>query len=384
MIGKMRSDWWMRGGFLFLAVLSVASLTGLPGLAGLPEPAALAETTEPAETTGLAGPVLAPATRLSRIAFGSCADQDDPQPIWSQILGMRPQLFLFIGDNIYGDTSEMEEMRAKYRQLASIPGFARLRRLVPIMATWDDHDYGLNDGGAEFEQRAASQKEFEDFWRVPAASPRRKREGVYDASIFGPPGNRVQVILLDTRYHRSPLKPRPEGMPGVGRYVPDDNPGKTLLGAEQWRWLGEELRRPAEVRLIASSIQVVAEDHGWEKWMNLPRERERLFGLIRETKANGVIFLSGDRHLAELSMMDGGVGYPIYDLTASGMNNASHVWRPYEENRHRVGTMNWGDNFGLLTIDWKQVDPVISMQIRDLDGEINIQRKIRLSTIGRR
>ena len=113
MIGKMRSDWWMRGGFLFLAVLSVASLTGLPGLAGLPEPAALAETTEPAETTGLAGPVLAPATRLSRIAFGSCADQDDPQPIWSQILGMRPQLFLFIGDNIYGDTSEMEEMRAK-------------------------------------------------------------------------------------------------------------------------------------------------------------------------------------------------------------------------------------------------------------------------------
>lgn len=366
MIGKMRSDWWMRGGFLFLAVLSVASL------AGLSEPA------------GLAGPVLAPATRLSRIAFGSCAVQDDPQPIWSQILGMRPQLFLFIGDNIYGDTSEMEEMREKYRQLASIPGFARLRRLVPIMATWDDHDYGLNDGGAEFEQRAASQKEFEDFWRVPADSPRRKREGVYDASIFGPPGNRVQVILLDTRYHRSPLKPRPEGMPGVGRYVPDDNPGKTLLGAEQWRWLGEELRRPAEVRLIASSIQVVAEDHGWEKWMNLPRERERLFGLIRETKANGVIFLSGDRHLAELSMMDGGVGYPLYDLTASGMNNASHVWRPYEENRHRVGTMNWGDNFGLLTIDWKQVDPVISMQIRDLDGEINIQRKIRLSTIGRR
>ncbi|MFM8392386.1 MAG: alkaline phosphatase D family protein [Acidobacteriota bacterium] len=320
-------------------------------------------------------------TRLTRIAFGSCATQDDPQPIWKQILATNPQLFLFIGDNIYGDTEDMAEMRDKYRQLAEIPEFARLRRAVPIMATWDDHDYGLNDGGAEFTQRDASQREFQDFWGVPTGSPLRKRAGVYDAAIFGPAGNRVQIILLDTRYHRSPLKRRPEGMPGVGRYVADETPGKTMLGEEQWRWLEEELRRPAELRLIASSIQVIPEDHGWEKWMNLPGERERLFQLIRRTAASGVIFLSGDRHLAELSMMDGGVGYPLYDLTASGLNNASHAWRPYEVNRHRVGTMNWGDNFGLVTIDWRQSDPVISLQIRDLDGDINIQRKIRLSTL---
>ncbi len=326
-------------------------------------------------------PVLAPGTRLTRIAFGSCATQDDPQPIWRSILAVNPQLFLFIGDNIYGDTEDMEEMRAKYRQLAEIPGFARLRRLVPVMATWDDHDYGLNDGGADFAGRRESQQVFQDFWGIAAASPLRKREGVYDAAVFGPAGNRVQVILLDTRYHRSALRPRPAGAPGVGRYVPDETPGKTMLGEEQWRWLEAQLRQPAEVRLIASSIQVVAEDHGWEKWMNLPRERERLYGLIRTTGARGVIFLSGDRHLAELSMMDGGLGYPVYDLTASGMNNASHVWRPYEVNRHRVGTMNWGDNFGLLTIDWRSADPVIAMQIRDLDGEINIQRKIRLSTL---
>jgi len=157
-----------------------------------------------------------------------------------------------------------------------------------------------------------------------------------------------------------------------------------MLGEAQWRWLEAQLREPAEVRLLASSIQVVAEDHGWEKWMNLPRERERLFTLIRETGATGVLFLSGDRHLAELSMMDGGAGYPLYDLTASGMNNASKVWRPYEVNRHRVGTMNWGNNFGMITIDWSPSDPVIALQIRDEDGQINIQRRIRLSTIQRR
>lgn len=330
------------------------------------------------------GPVLPGRTPLTRIALGSCANQDQPQPIWKQILATDPQLFLFIGDNIYGDTGEMAVMEAKYRQLAAIPGFAQLRRRVPILATWDDHDFGLNDGGADYPQRAASQRVFQDFWGVPADSPLRRQEGVYHSAVYGPVGKRVQVILLDTRYHRSPLKPRPAGQPGVGRYLPDETPGKTMLGEAQWRWLEAQLREPAEVRLLASSIQVVAEDHGWEKWMNLPRERERLFTLIRETGATGVLFLSGDRHLAELSMMDGGVGYPLYDLTASGMNNASKVWRPYEVNRHRVGTMNWGDNFGLIDIDWRPSDPILSLQIRDEEGQINIQRRIRLSTIRRR
>lgn len=329
-------------------------------------------------------PVLPARIPLARIALGSCATQDQPQPIWKQIVAANPQLFLFIGDNIYGDTEDMAVMEAKYRQLAAVPGFAQLRRRVPILATWDDHDFGLNDGGADYPQRAASQRVFQDFWGVPADSPLRRQEGIYHSAVFGPVGKRVQVILLDTRYHRSPLKPRPANQPGVGRYIPDETPGKTMLGEAQWRWLEAQLREPAEVRLLASSIQVVAEDHGWEKWMNLPRERERLFTLLRETGATGVLFLSGDRHLAELSMMDGGVGYPLYDLTASGMNNASKVWRPYEVNRHRVGTMNWGNNFGLITIDWSPSDPVIALQIRDEDGQINIQRRIRLSTIQRR
>jgi len=327
---------------------------------------------------------LNPVTKLSRIAFGSCADQDRPQPIWSSIIAARPQLFLFIGDNIYGDTEDMVEMREKYKQLAAIPGFAQLRKQVPILATWDDHDYGLNDGGAEFAERVASQREFLDFWGVALNSSRRERAGVYDARIFGPVGSRVQVIMLDTRYHRSSLRRRPVETASDGRYLPDTTPGKTMLGDEQWQWLEEQLRRPAELRLVVSSIQVVPEDHGWEKWMNLPLERQRLYSLIQRTGANGVIFLSGDRHLAELSMMDGGVGYPLYDLTASGLNNASPKWRTYEVNRHRVATMNEGDNFGLVTIDWQSTDPMVTLQVRDLGGEVTIRGKVRLSTLTRR
>ena len=158
----------------------------------------------------------------------------------------------------------------------------------------------------------------------------------------------------------------------------------TILGATQWRWLEDQFRVPAELRLLVSSIQVVPEDHGWEKWMNFPRERERLFKLIRETGAEGLIILSGDRHLAELSTMDAGLGYPLYDLTSSGLNQAFRSWRPLETNRHRVATMGWGDNFGILTFDWEQPDPEISLQIRDVDGDITIQQKLRLSTIRRK
>jgi hypothetical protein len=318
---------------------------------------------------------------LRRIAFGSCARQNEPQPIWDAVAAARPEVFLFLGDNIYGDTENMEVMKAKYAKLAAFPGFQRLRRNCRILATWDDHDLGLNDGGHDYPKRTESQQVFLDFFEEPADSPRRKRPGVYHAYLFGPADKRVQVILLDTRYFRSPLHQNEKRRLGEGPYDAHSDRSTTILGEDQWRWLGEQLRVPAELRIIGSSIQVVAEDHGWEKWMNFPHERERLYRLIRDSKAEGVLFLSGDRHLAELSMMDAHVGYPIYDLTSSGLNQGSKTWRPSERNRHRVATMSWGDNFGVITIDWDQPDPLMRLQIRDVEGDIVIQQKVPLSLL---
>jgi alkaline phosphatase D len=318
---------------------------------------------------------------LSRIAFGSCARQDRPQPIWDTIVKAKPDLFLFIGDNIYADTTDIEVMRTKYAQLRAIPGYQRLLKSCPVLAVWDDHDYGANDSGADYPKRVESQQVFLDFFDEPVNSPRRKREGIYDAKVFGPPGKRTQIILLDTRYFRSPLKRREVAERGVGPYVANTDPNATVLGEAQWIWLEQQLRQPAELRIIASSIQLVAEDQGWEKWMNFPKERERLFELLRATRAGGVVVISGDRHLAELSMMDGGIGYPVYDLTSSSLNSSSREWRKFEVNRHRIATMNWGDNFGLITVDWSAGDPGISLQIRDAVGEVTIQQKLYLSTL---
>lgn len=322
---------------------------------------------------------LDPSKPIRRIALGSCADQDRPQPIWDAVLGAKPDVFLFLGDNVYASDPARLDVRAQYAKLAQVPGFQRLRSSVPLLAVWDDHDYGVNDGGAEFQRKADSQQAFCDFWNLPTDDPRRKREGNYHAVTVGPDGRRIQFLMLDARSFRSPLGIKPADDDRPGRYVPDDDPAKTLLGEAQWRWLEERLRQPAELRIVMSSIQVVPEDHLWEKWANFPRERDRLFRLVRETGASGVLFVSGDRHLAEISMMPDALGYPAYDLTASALTQSSQSWRPQEPNRWRVASMNFGNNFGVIEVDWGQADPEVRLQIRDESGDVIAQQKLRLS-----
>ena len=233
-------------------------------------------------------------TPLSRILFGSCAKQDRPIPIFKTVLAQQPELFLFLGDNIYADTTDVDVMRAKYAKLKANRFFAKLTTSCPILATWDDHDYGANDAGAEYTRRVESQRVFVDFWGDPPDSPRRKRPGIYLSRTFGPKGKRVQILLLDTRYFRGPLK---KGKRRVGGpYVPDNDPDVTMLGEAQWNWLEQQLKKPAEVRILVSSIQCVAESAGQETWSNLPQQRKRLFDLITKTKAEGVLIVSGDRH----------------------------------------------------------------------------------------
>lgn len=338
-------------------------------------------------------PLAAAEAPLSRIAFGSCANEKRKnQPVWDAINKLDPQLFIFTGDNVYADSGDPAVLRASYEKLAAVPGFAALRKNCPILATWDDHDYGLNDGGAEWEGKQAAKDAFMEFFQTPQDSPLRQREGIHDAKVFGPEGKRVQVILLDTRWFRGPLerlspeehrKLKKEKGPWVGPYLEAPDSKSTMLGEEQWQWLAEQLKVPAELRLIVSSLQVVAVDHGWEKWGNLPRERQRLLEVIRDN-ATGVIILSGDRHTADISMYppetDGGPFYPIYDITSSGLTQTGFS---REKNRYRVGGENpFGkQNFGWIAIDWDEEDPTIKLEIRDVEGNVVREAQTTLNTL---
>jgi alkaline phosphatase D len=332
---------------------------------------------------------------LTRIAFGSCANQDRPQPIWDAIVATEPELFLMLGDNIYADTDDMDVLRAKYKLLGDQAGFQKLRRSCTLLATWDDHDFGANDAGGDYPRKRESQQVFLDFFGVAKDDTRRKREGVYDAHTFGPAGQRVHVILLDTRYFRSPLKKGfHNGEPGEGRrgvYVPDNSPDATLLGEAQWKWLAAQLQVPAELRIIASSVQFVADEHGSEKWGNFPSERQRLLDLLRQSRAAGVVFISGDRHLAEISRLaaraDDGIGYPLNDVTSSSLNvpsgnlTKSGTRFANEINSYRLGLTYFEANFGAIAIDWKPSDPVVRLQVRDAAGGVVLQQRVKLSEL---
>ena len=332
-----------------MAVFLVATLVA----AALPT---ACRATEPATSADAA----VPAAPLTRIAFGSCNSQERPQPLWDAILANRPQLWIWTGDNIYADTEDMTAMAAMYAQQKSQPGYRRLLAACPVIGTWDDHDYGLNDGGREYRQRAPSQQALLDFLDEPPTSPRRRRRGVYASYLYGPPAKRIKVILLDTRYHR-------------------DAPGPTadVLGAEQWKWLEDELLgSTARVHVIASSIQVLASEHKYEKWANFPASRRRLLTLVRETAPAGTLFLSGDRHLAEISRYDSlGWAQPLYDITSSGMTH-SYSSFPGEPNSLRVGEVFRYENFGLLQVDWSSEPPAVVVQIRD--EENGVRRSVTL------
>ncbi len=316
---------------------------------------------------------------ISRIAFGSCSHQERPQEVLRTVVARNPDLFIYLGDNIYGDTRDMEVLRSKYGQLGARPEFQLLRSAIPVAAIWDDHDYGENDAGNEYPFKEESKEIFLEFWGEPKESERRSRPGIYTAHIFRDEekGRALQVILLDTRTFRDPLAHN--RIPSwKNDYHPDPNPEKTLLGGEQWKWLQEQLLVEADLRIIATSIQFAHEYNGWESWTNLPSELEKMVESIRSARAEGVLFISGDVHWGEISVLRAPGLYPLHDVTASGINQD---WPSVEPNRNRVGEVVRDYNFGMIEVDWEAEDPGVELRIHDVSGEARVKAEIRLSEL---
>ncbi|KAL9448790.1 hypothetical protein AB3S75_010849 [Citrus x aurantiifolia] len=355
---------------------------------------------------------------VSRIAFGSCANQTAPQPIWDAIIKFDPQVFIWMGDNIYGDIkrpskmfgkertigpwknvprfvpTSQDEMNFKYHIIKNHPAYSRLRHNLntKIIGTWDDHDYGLNDAGKEFPAKVSNQRLLLDFLDEPLDSPRRMQAGIYTSYTFGPVGRQIKIILLDTRYHRDPL-----------------SSDGTILGSTQWTWLEKELNGPSSaITIIVSSIQVISNLSAttgplfyMESWGRFPKERDRLFQLIADSKRNGVFFISGDVHFGEITRYDCDVGYALYDITSSGLTQAVEKavpapfhfvvrflawWTPStmrvigKNCRHRSCTYGQ-PNFGAIEIDWDATPVALKIEVRDTDGIPAIGVNISLSEL---
>ncbi|CAN5335091.1 hypothetical protein BH23BAC2_BH23BAC2_19270 [soil metagenome] len=292
------------------------------------------------------------------IAFGSCNMQNLPQPLWAPIIESNSDVFIWGGDNVYADTEDMDKLENDYKIQKAVPGYRQLLASTDVLGTWDDHDYGQNDGGTHWKFKKESQQKFLNFLDVSSNDPRREREGVYHSKVYSTKQGSVKVIILDTRYFRSDLKM--SETPGK-RYDPDLE--GTILGKVQWAWLEKELNESkADFNILVSSIQILAAEHGFETWGNFPLEVKKLQDLLVSSPAKNVVIISGDRHISEFSRQEvEGLNYPLVDFTSSGL---THTYSGFtgEPNQHRTGKVISDLSFGLLLIDFSNKS--ITMQMR--------------------
>lgn len=304
---------------------------------------------------------------LTKIACGSCfkPNYKSGSTVWPIIASTEPQIFLFMGDTVYADTHDMNVMRAKYKALTDLPAYAQFSKEHKVLPVWDDHDYGMNDAGVEYPEKVESQKIFQDTYGFAENHPARGRKGIYYTYTQGAKGQVTQIINLDTRYHRSALDRRKVGR--RSKYFPVTDPNATMLGAEQWAWLEAELKKPADLRIIVSSIQILSAEHPYEKWVNIPAERKRFIDLLKKCDVKRAVLLSGDRHMAEISKLsttESGLDFDLLEMTSSGL---THAGAPKSSNRYRVdGSFANIRNFGTLEIDWSQKIPQVTLVIQEI------------------
>lgn len=326
---------------------------------------------------------LAPDTVITRLAFGSCNHQLRPQGFWGEIAKTNPDLFLFIGDNNYGDQgwdgdAALTTLREAYGVQAKTPELAAFRAKVPMMITWDDHDYGFNDGGASFVHRQWAETIYETFWG--ASKEVQSRPGIYESRTFGTDGKVTQVIMLDTRFFRSDLDTLDYTMsrPPLGPYKPSEDTSKTMLGKAQWAWLEQELAKPADLRILVSSIQVITDAHDYESWEALPHERARLYAMLADREDSGLVMLSGDRHAGGIysDAPEAGGGETFWELTSSSLNysfSSTENNTAREPDPKRLTDFISEENFGLVEIDWKR--QTFTMSMRDArNGGVRVTR----------
>ncbi len=294
------------------------------------------------------------------LSFASCNNQNIKNNLWQPILQHNPDLFIWGGDIIYSDTEDMKFMTENYNKMKGDPAYVDFKNQVPILGTWDDHDYGLNDGGENYSQKDSVQQIFLDFFDVPKDDPRRKQKGIYFAKEFKVNDSLIKIIILDTRFFRSDLSKDPTG---EKRYIPNNSGEITMLGQEQWKWLERELTNSkAQFNVIMSSIQFLSYEHGFESWGTMPKEVHKMENILVKSKARGVIFLSGDRHIAEISKKDvKGLNFPLIDITSSGMTHSYDSFSG-EPNAYRWAEVVSQKNFGILRFDFDK--NVVKMEIR--------------------
>ncbi len=296
---------------------------------------------------------------IHKIAFSSGCKQYRSQLFWDKISTIEPDLWIWGGDNIYSDTEDINVLKSNYSKLKKNEYYQEFIKEIPVIGVWDDHDYGARDGGEDYILKEESKDAFLDFFDIPEVSSIRQHNGIYTSYELGEANKKVKIYLLDNRTFKTELTLDTEH---ENYYIPDMN--GTVLGSQQWQWLEHEIRNSnSEINIFVSGIQIIPDEHIFEKWGNFPNERQKFLDLLEQTNVKNPIILSGDRHFAEFSVFNLTNGSKVLELTASGLTHSYDG--VVESNIYRKGSLYDKKNFGIINIEWKdnsnaQVDIIIS------------------------
>lgn len=431
----------MQASFFVCACVCLLSLLFVPSVFGHSD----ATAATPARSAVEPAVRLSSQTPLTHLAFGSCNKHDRPQFIWGQLMNTTvtmtsdsavaqqsqqtqpalPDLFLWLGDIIYGDVAYWEVLRfpstpdflaATYAKQKSLPVYQQFEQAMNqnplyhnetrILGVYDDHDYGENNGNNYYPYKEEARQILFDFLNEPKDSLRRTRPhgGAYNAYIFGPPAARVKVILLDIRYFQNHTE-------------------KDILGEMQWQWLEDQLQDKQEdisLYIITSGIQIISMDKTVsEGWRVFPKSRARLLSLLSQSvyaRQKSALLLTGDVHFAEFDSTYTCHYHPdqpalpaavdhFVEVTSSGLTHSigrglrspkltEFIFSLLIDKREPHLPPYYADlNYASLYFDWNQKrvidertevnDPVVSIHIKGEDGQTHRQISFPFSQLSR-
>lgn len=277
--------------------------------------------------------VCAVVAQQTTVLYGSCHSVNLPvSPLWPHIIDAAKKaapnaVWIWGGDNVYADRLHVDRkyglpwrkyftattpkiLKSEYAKLNALPEYVALKKTgATILATIDDHDFGMNDGDStSFKNQDFTKELFlNEFLHAPKDDPRWTHEGVYSQYDVSPS---LKVILLDNRSSKDPYSLKEEG---------------TMLGDSQFEWLEDVLcASTARVHLIATGLQVLPTHRAFgESWSRFPKSRQRLFTILKKCQVKAPLLLSGDVHMAELLEAKCDGENTLVEVTSSGM---THSW----------------------------------------------------------
>lgn len=310
----------------------------------------------------------------ARIALGSCTYINEPEvdrpgrayggdySIFKAIYEKKPDAMIWLGDNAYLREVDWNSRTGIFHRYTHSRSFKELQPLLASthhFSIWDDHDYGPNDADRSFYNKRLTEEAFNLFWLNPVTNV--TGQGGTTGTFWW---NDVQFFMMDDRWFRAPEH--------------DANPDKAFLGEAQMAWLSDQLKfSSATFKVICIGSQVINTFAQWENYAAWPNEQARFLKMIEETRASGVLFLTGDRHHTVLSRMERPGNYPLYDLTCSPLTSGTYPMGKEEVNRHLVdGTLVVEQNFGVLELAGPRNERTLTMRIYDKAGAEKWNRTI--------